>query len=200
LPPTRKVRIADLLSADAIIAKLSGYTAETALAELCSPLGARIDQRQVLAALLEREQQGSTGMRAGLAIPHARIPGLPRLTATFGRSLDGIDFRAMDGHPTHFFFALFVPEERPGVQVVGTQVAGVQLQALARISSLFDDPSFPRALLGARDAASVYALITQRDEGPKLDALTRGYLTRVLGHEPTRADARSLPGIDVSDL
>jgi PTS system nitrogen regulatory IIA component len=91
-------------------------------------------------------------MGDGVAIPHARIAGIPRLTGTFGRSWKGLDFGAPDGRPCHFFFALFVPDDAIGVRVDGVQVSGIQLRALARISSLLKERSFRDALHDASAA------------------------------------------------
>jgi PTS system nitrogen regulatory IIA component len=64
-----------------------------------------------------------------------------------------VDFRAIDGKPTHLFFALFAPENS----------AGAHLKALARISRIFKSPAFRAAILGAADAAEVYRLIEAED-------------------------------------
>jgi PTS system nitrogen regulatory IIA component len=161
---SRRTRITDVLRPEAVIADLAGRTAEAVLAELCRPLGRAADLQQVLLALLEREELGSTGIGDGVAIPHARIAGLPRLTASFGRSRIGLDFGAIDRRPCHFFFALFVPTERVGVRIVGVQVGGVQFKALARVSALFSEPAFRDAVLEARDAARIHRLFMERDD------------------------------------
>ena len=148
---SRRMRIADFLHQDAVIADIAGWRPEAALAELCRPLEPEVDFRKVLQALLEREKRGSTGIGDGVAIPHARIAGLPGLRATFGRSRSGLDFGAIDGRPCHFFFTLFVPEASLGVQMVGVQIGGIQVKALARICSLFSEAAFRDAVLTARD-------------------------------------------------
>ena len=104
-------------------------------------------------AMLEREQSISTYIGEGVAIPHGKVPGLPGLTASFGRAVQGIDFRAIDGRPTHLFFALFAPENS----------AGAHLKALARISRIFKNPAFRDAILKAAGAAEIYRLIEAED-------------------------------------
>ena len=81
------------------------------------------------------------------------MPGLPALVASFGRSVAGVDFRAIDGRPTHLFFTLFAPENS----------AGAHLKALARISRIFKNASFRDAILKAADAGEVYRLIEAED-------------------------------------
>src|SRR5512140_452280 len=149
------MKIVEFLRFDAVIANLSGATGSAVLAELCRPLAAahRVDAQKLLDTLLEREKLGSTGIGEGVAIPHGKVPGLPGLVASFGRSVAGVDFRANDGRPTHLFFTLFAPENS----------AGAHLKALARISRIFKNAAFRDAILKAASAEDVYRLIEAED-------------------------------------
>jgi PTS system nitrogen regulatory IIA component len=149
------MKIVEFLRADAVIANLSGQTGQAVLAELCRPLAStqKVDPQRLLETLLEREKLGSTGIGEGVAIPHGKVPGLPGLMASFGRSTQGIDFHAIDGRPTHLFFTLFAPENS----------AGAHLKALARISRIFKNPAFRDAILRAPGADEVYRLIEAED-------------------------------------
>src|SRR5215208_4546122 len=149
------MKIVEFLRFDAVIANLSGATGPAVLGELCRPLAAsqRVDAQKLLDTLLDREKLGSTGIGEGVAIPHGKVPGLPGLMASFGRAVQGIDFRAIDGRPTHLFFALFAPENS----------AGAHLKALARISRIFKNPAFRDAIMKAKDAAEIYRLIETED-------------------------------------
>ena len=149
------MKIVEFLRPDAVIASLSGQTGQAVLSELCRPLAAaqKVDGQRLLETLLDREKLGSTGIGEGVAIPHGKVSSLTGLMASFGRSTAGVDFRAIDGKPTHLFFALFAPENS----------AGAHLKALARISRIFKSPAFRAAILGAADAAEVYRLIEAED-------------------------------------
>ncbi len=149
------MRITDFLGPKAIIDDLVGTTAQEVLTEICRPLAAAtgVDAGHLVEALLAREQQGSTCIGAGVAIPHAKVPGLPGLVAGFGRSRNGIDFKSSDSTPTTLFFILFAP--------VGGQ--GLHLNALARISRLFKDPAFRESIRNAKDAAEIHRLIAAED-------------------------------------
>ena len=160
-PPTPRVRITDFLRPDAVIDDLSGRTARAVLGELCRPHAGLVDLPRALEALLEREREGSTGFVGGLAIPHARINGLPRIVASFGRSKPGVEFKAVDGERSHFFFALLTPELRAPEQAAGRQVYA---NLLARISFLFERPGLRRAILTAPDSSHIYRLIAREDE------------------------------------
>ncbi|HSD21299.1 MAG TPA: PTS sugar transporter subunit IIA [Anaeromyxobacter sp.] len=149
------MKIVEFLRPDAVIASLAGQTGQAALAELCRPLASayKVDAQRLLETLLEREKLGSTGIGEGVAIPHGKVPGLPGLVAAFGRSAQGIDFRAIDGRPTHLFFTLFAPENS----------AGAHLKALARISRIFKNATFREALMRATAADELYGLIETED-------------------------------------
>ncbi len=149
------MKIVEFLRADAVIASLSGQTGPEVLAELVRPIAAaqKVDAQRLVDTLLDREKLGSTGIGEGVAIPHGKVPGLPALVASFGRSVAGVDFRAIDGRPTHLFFTLFAPENS----------AGAHLKALARISRIFKNASFRDAIMKAADAGEVYRLIEAED-------------------------------------
>jgi PTS system nitrogen regulatory IIA component len=115
-----------------------------------------LQEDKLVEVLREREKLGSTGIGEGVAIPHGKLPGMTQLLATFGVSKQGLDFEAIDGKPTHLFFALVAPENS----------AGVHLKALARISRLFKNPRFRAAILEAPSAADIHALIVQEDARP----------------------------------
>jgi PTS system nitrogen regulatory IIA component len=149
------VRIPDILRPDCVVGDLTGGTVASVLAELARPVAAAVglEAPALTAALLAREKLGSTGIGEGVAVPHCKVPGLTALTASLGRSGAGVDFRALDGRPTHVFVALFAPE-RAGAE---------HLQALARVSRLLKRPEFRKALLDAPDAASMYRLVVEED-------------------------------------
>jgi len=148
------MRIAEFLHPEDVLDHLYGETAEEVLAELCRPL-ARYgpDRQELLEILLRRERLGSTGVGEGVAIPHGTFAGPPALLASFGRSVAGIDFGALDKKPTRFFFTLLVAESS----------AGPHLKALARVSRIFQNPALREAVLDARDAPAIYRLITEAD-------------------------------------
>jgi len=149
------MKIVEFLRPDAVIASLSGQTGPAVLAELCRPIAVaqKLEAQRLVETLQEREKLGSTGIGEGVAIPHGKIPGLPALTASFGRSVEGVDFRAIDGRTTHLFFTLFAPENS----------AGAHLKALARISRIFKSPAFREAILKAGSAEEVFRLVEFED-------------------------------------
>lgn len=65
---------------------------------------------ELLAALKERESQGSTASQ-GVAIPHVKLPGLSQVTMVLGVHRLGVNFRALDSEPVHVFFSIVRPLE-----------------------------------------------------------------------------------------
>jgi len=149
------MKIVEFLRPDAILPSLAGPTAQSVLSELCRPIAAasHLDAQRLLDTLLDRERLGSTGIGEGVAIPHGKLPGLPALVASFGRSTPGIDFQAIDGRPTHLFFTLIAPENS----------AGAHLKALARISRIFKNPAFREAIMKASGPEEIFRLIETED-------------------------------------
>lgn len=150
------MRIAEFLNPNAIVADLTATTKTDVLRELSHSLVAaqpQLDAIKVMDVLKDREKLGSTGIGEGVAIPHGKLNGISHLCASFGVSRGGIDFEAIDGKPTHLFFALVAPENS----------AGLHLKALARISRLFKNPRFRQAILDASTAEEIYRLIFDED-------------------------------------
>lgn len=150
------MKIAEFLREESILPELAAADKAGALVELCgrlAQLNPGLQAGRLAEVLHEREKLGSTGVGEGVAIPHGKLPGLPGLLACFGRSVKGIDFQAIDGKPTHLFFVLFAPEHS----------AGIHLKALARISRLFRGAVLRKAILDAKDAASIHRLIAEED-------------------------------------
>ncbi|MCB1802760.1 MAG: PTS IIA-like nitrogen regulatory protein PtsN [Gammaproteobacteria bacterium] len=80
-------------------------------ARLLAGTGADQDAEAIFERLLERERLGSTGLAGGVALPHARMPGIKESHGAFLRLAEPVDFDALDGQPVDLVFALLVPEE-----------------------------------------------------------------------------------------
>jgi nitrogen PTS system EIIA component len=145
------MKLDEFTAPDGVIADLRAANKAQALRELARH-GARlagVDEATVQKALQEREQLGSTGIGRGVALPHARIPGLKRLLGAFARLQQPIDFDAIDQQPVDLLFLLLAPEAAPRDQIA----------ALARISHLFRDLGACGALRQAPTAEAIYAII-----------------------------------------
>jgi PTS system nitrogen regulatory IIA component len=113
-----------------------------------------LDQEKVLGVLQERERISSTAIGDGVAIPHGKLPGLDKIYGVFARSQTGVDFKSLDGEPTHLFFVLIAPEN----------AAADHLKALARISRLLKDAEFRQRLMMGKSQQELFKLISEEDD------------------------------------
>jgi nitrogen PTS system EIIA component len=150
------MKITEMLDRRAVVAELHGKTKPDLLRELCHPLAAMsasLSEDKLVQILLDRERLGSTGLAEGVAIPHGKLRGAEKLLASFGRSVEGVDFDSLDKQPTHLFFTIFAPEAS----------SGDHLRALARVSRLLRTAEFREQILAAKDAEAIYTLIEDAD-------------------------------------
>src|SRR5687768_18520059 len=68
---------------------------------------------EIVAALIKREQNGSTGFGKGVAVPHVKHARVSKMAGTVGRSVNGIDFAALDHQPVYSVVLLLSPENQP---------------------------------------------------------------------------------------
>ena len=89
--------------------------------------------------IIKREEEGSTGMGDGIAIPHAHDAAIKKPAVQFARSVAGVDYDSMDGQPAHLFFMIAAPEGGDNTH----------LQALAALSQVLMNPDVVAALKAA---------------------------------------------------
>jgi PTS system nitrogen regulatory IIA component len=120
------------------------------IGELLHEGAGSLDPRQVAAALLERERLGSTGIGAGVALPHGRVKGLERARGAFCLLRRPLDYEAIDQKPVNMVFALLVPEES----------SEEHLKILAELAGLFGNKTWRERLLAARTPEELYERLT----------------------------------------
>ena len=144
--------ILDLLDRRCVTLKAGASTKHQALSLLAETAARRfsLDAGQVFDALNTREALGSTGVGYGVAVPHAKSPGLDRVRAVFVSLERPVEFGAVDGAPVDLLFALLSPVD-----------AGPEhLQAFARIARLLRKSELRQQLRQARTVDAVYALLS----------------------------------------
>ncbi|MWV26346.1 PTS sugar transporter subunit IIA [Aurantiacibacter rhizosphaerae] len=109
-----------------------------------------LDGGLVLEQLEEREKLGSTGFGRGVAMPHARMPGIKRPIAALMKLHRPVDFASADGLPVDLVFGLLSPANS----------GATHLHALAAISRLVRDEGVHDALCDAPDAEALYGVLT----------------------------------------
>ncbi len=119
------------------------------LVDILASTGKVDDAEALYRAVLDRETLGSTGLADGIAVPHGKTGAVRDLAVAVGVSPAGIDFDALDGRPSRLFFLMAAPEGR----------AGPHIEALAEIARLSHSRALVSALVAARDAPELIALL-----------------------------------------
>ena len=142
----------DLVKEDIVKIPLESKDKPDLLRELVQILKAsgQIDDFDaVLQAIQAREDQQSTGLQDGIAIPHGKAAAVSQLKLAIGIAPDGVDFDSLDGQPAKLFFLLVAPPDQPGPHV----------EALAEIAKLAQSKAFCKALANADSAQEVVELL-----------------------------------------
>ena len=154
------MNLSEALSPETIRIPLAAGEKEDVLRELVSllPASAEPENREkIYRCVWEREQQMSTGIGQGIAIPHGKCDVVSETQITFGLTESPIDFESLDGEPVQIFFLLVSPPE----------MTGPHIRTLARISRLLSSDGVRSELAGAKSADEVLALF--RREEPELE-------------------------------
>jgi len=148
------MKLAQLLSIDQILLDMKAVDHWPSIQELVAQLVSigRLPPRQeegILASLKAREEQVSTGIGSGVAIPHTFSDTLEEVVAIFGRSRAGIDFEALDNAPVHFIVLFIVPRRD----------YHLHLRTLAAIAKMFTNSEIRRQLAAAETRDEILAIL-----------------------------------------
>jgi mannitol/fructose-specific phosphotransferase system IIA component (Ntr-type) len=150
------MNLLEILSPDSVIAPLVAKDKKGVIDELVDLLASvkKVNDARLLKdAVWQREQMRTTGIGAGLAIPHGKCPGMPGLAMAIGRPASPMEFEAIDGQPVRLVVLLASPPDRTSDHI----------QALARISRLMTMEDFRERIYAAQTAAEIYELLKSRE-------------------------------------
>lgn len=160
------MRITELLTKETILLTMKANTKLDAVDELVSVLvgaGKITDRTTFKNAILKREEQSTTGVGDGIAIPHAKTSVVKEAAIVFGRSLSGIDYESLDGQPAHLFFMIAAPEG----------ANNTHLEALARLSTILMKADAREKLQSAKNEDEVLEIINSYDKDEYEDKVER---------------------------
>jgi fructose PTS system EIIBC or EIIC component len=152
------MKITELLTKNTILLDLKGNQKEEAIDQLVDTLlnAGKVSNRfEFKKAILKREEQSTTGVGDGIAIPHAKVGAVKEAAIAFGKSVSGVDYQSLDGQPAHLFFMIAAPEG----------ANNTHLEALARLSGLLMNQEVREKLLKASSANEILNTIDQYDKG-----------------------------------
>ena len=150
------MKITDLLTKDTILLNMSAASKPEAIDELVGKLDAagKLEDRDAFKqAINDREQQSTTGIGEGIAIPHAKTSAVKDPAIAFGRSQEGLDYESLDGQPTNLFFMIAASEG----------ANNTHLETLSRLSSFLMDNKFREQLEAAKTEADVIEAINAKE-------------------------------------
>jgi mannitol/fructose-specific phosphotransferase system IIA component (Ntr-type) len=148
------MELRDFFSLDAIDLNLQGTTKDDILKELIGLL--KLDEKSdatLFKMLKRRENLGSTGIGRSIAIPHCRSLVVSKLRVAFGRKPGGIDFKAMDDRPVHYFFLIVAPP---------LEVSNQYLPVLGKIAQFGKDPDVTDKLGRVSTPEEFMALLAEK--------------------------------------
>lgn len=149
-----------LVNADNIHCNDNSITSKKRLLEKLSHYLTNHSQAQDIAAdkifqaLIERERLGSTGLGRGVAIPHARVPGINETVAAIMTLVSPIDYESADNQPVDIIFGLLVPEEGDDYH----------LEHLARLATLLREQSTCDTIRSTDDPEKLFNLLLAIDD------------------------------------
>ena len=123
------------------------------LAKLHEKTGVLNDYEGYVKALMAREEQSSTGIGEGIAIPHAKTEFVKEPALAMGRKKEGIEYDSLDGEPATLFFMIAAPDGANNTHI----------ETLARLSQLLLDDDFKAALENAATADEVLDIINKTE-------------------------------------
>lgn len=149
------MRIIDLLKSGAIELNTSVATKDEAIDKLVSlhdAVGNLADRQEYKHAILLREEQGTTAIGEGIAVPHAKsdsvkVPGLSAITVK-----GGVDYEAPDGKPSDILFMIAAPMD-----------GDLHLEILSRLMVMLMEPEFCNALRNAKTVDEFLQIIDKKE-------------------------------------
>ena len=126
----------------------------------CLPLGDGYQGDLELArnAVHARENQMTTGLEAGVALPHGLLPPPVETRAALAVCPGGLSFDSLDGEPTHFVLLMVLGDDKAG--------RDRHLLSLSQAVSLFTGEVGRRTLLEAESTDALWAALHTLTRGP----------------------------------
>jgi mannitol/fructose-specific phosphotransferase system IIA component (Ntr-type) len=154
------MKFEDFVCFEATIPKFQTSDRDGAIEELVSSLDKAgkleiSDGKAIARAVIKRENEASTGMGKGVAVPHVKHKAVKDVVVAIGQSEAGIDFSALDKQPVYSVILLISPANEPDKH----------LQAMENIFRNLQYEKFRRFLRQCRSADQIKDLLKEADEG-----------------------------------
>jgi fructose-specific phosphotransferase system IIA component len=144
--------LSELLNEKCISLSLKSVLREDAIKELINLLvlqGKVSHGEELYRAVMRREEEFTTGIGLGIAIPHAKTSVVDSAAIAFGRSLQGVSWPSQDGNPVHLLFLIAVP----------IAADNQHLQLLAKLSRKLVHQEVRDNIISANSAAEIIDIL-----------------------------------------
>jgi PTS system nitrogen regulatory IIA component len=150
------MKLSDLINPDLIFLDLNTSNKEALLSSLINNLcltDNSLKNSTISQLILNREKLCSTALDNYVAIPHARVPGIPKTYACIGICEEGIDFGSIDEFKTKIFVLILQPEH----------TGNFHLEILKSVANMFRKKNLVNAMLNNRNKHEIYQLIKSNE-------------------------------------
>lgn len=160
------MKLSEFMVGEAIISQLASSDRDGVIREMVSALAnagciKTDDVDEITQKTIEREQQGSTGIGKGIAVPHVKHPSVKKIVGTIGCSKQGVDFRSLDKQPVYSVLLLLSPPNNPDEH----------LEAMENLFAHLQKDMFRKFLRQAETRESVVDLLAEADEATQQNGL-----------------------------
>ena len=156
------MKIKDILAPESMIMSLNATNKEDAIKEMADlevETGIVNDEDEFIKSIWARENESTTGIGDGIAMPHARNKSINKARVLFAKSAQGIDYNSLDGQPVNLFFMITAPDGADNTH----------LEALAKLSGLLINPDLVAALKEAKNPEEVINLFEEAEQKSDAD-------------------------------
>jgi len=153
------MKFADFVCFNTLVGRLKAKDRNGAITELVNALSeggqfASDQNKRIAKAVIKRENEASTGMGKGVALPHVKDAAVKDVVATIGQSSVGIDFSALDKQPVYSVILIISPTDNPDKH----------LQVMENIFKHLQNEKFRSFLRQAQTAEQIKDLLREADE------------------------------------
>ncbi|XQY92284.1 fructose-specific PTS transporter subunit EIIC [Metabacillus sp. HB246100] len=154
-PSSEVTNITEITNTDFIDVQLKGNTRDEIIEDMIEKLyksGRLSSKSDFTQAIIDREEQSSTGIGMNIAIPHGKSDAVVKPTVFFGIKQDGVDWKSLDGSKAKLIFMIAVPKSAQG---------DAHLKILQMLSRKLMDDDYRNQLLAVRTKEAAYELLRE---------------------------------------
>ncbi|MBU8590005.1 PTS fructose transporter subunit IIABC [Priestia megaterium] len=148
-------KLKDITSLELIDTDLMGETRDDIIDEMIGKLnfaGALYSESEFKQAIMNREQESTTGIGMNIAIPHGKSDAVKKPSVVFGIKQSGVDWKSLDGTEAKLIFMIAVPKSSEGNE---------HLKILQMLSRKLMDDSYRERLLSVQTKEEAYKLLDE---------------------------------------